>query len=272
MQPTKIVSLEQLLDGRYGSVLCYPKYSVKEAIKRTKELKLLGVKAVEFAGEKTAFNLRVLGKGCVGIVVIVHTRTGRVALKIRRVDADRKGMEHEAEMLAKANIIGVGPCLIASNEDFLLMEYVEGKLLPQWIASLKGRGARKRIRLVLRGILEQCWKLDQAGLDHGELSRAPKHLIIDADDKAHIVDYETASAKRRTSNVTSICQFLFLGSQLAKTMRRKLGKIQSKALIAVLRDYKLNHTKQNFLRILQMCRLTQCVLPKNENCMKLPSF
>ena len=256
MQPTKIVSLEQLRDERYGSVLCYPKYSVKEAIKRTKELKLLGVKAVEFAGEKTVSNLPVLGKGCVGIVVIVHTRTGRVALKTRRVDADRKGMEHEAEMLAKANSIGVGPCLIALNKDFLIMEYVEGKLLPRWIACLKGRGARKRIRSVLRDILEQCWKLDQAGLDHGELSRAPKHIIIDLDDKAHIVDFETASLTRRTSNVTSICQYLFLGSQVARTLRTKLGEIKDQALIAVLRNYKLEPTEQNFVKILQACRLT----------------
>lgn len=256
MQEFETVSLEQLHDEKYARVLCYPRYNSLEAAKRIRELRRLGVKAIEFSGEKQAFNVPILGKGCVGLVVIAHTKTGRAALKIRRVDADRKGMEHEAEMLTIANSIGVGPKLFGESEDFLLMEYIEGELLPRWIASLKGRGSKKRIRSVLREILEQCLKLDEAGLDHGELSRAPKHIIIDADDKAHIVDFETASLMRRTSNVTSICQFLFLGSQLAKTVRRKLGEIQSKALIAALRDYKLNHTKQNFLRILQTCMLT----------------
>jgi len=257
LQPAEIVSLRQLRDEKYARVLCYPRYSAKEAIKRIGELKRLGVKAIEFAGEKTAFNMPVLGKGCVGIVVIVHTKTGRTALKIRRVDADRKGMEHEAEMLAKANSIRIGPRFIGLSENFLLMEFVDGRLLPEWTANLKGKGAEKRIRRVLREILEQCHKLDEAGLDHGELSRAPKHIIIDAEDKAHIVDFETASISRRTSNVTSICQYLFLGSQLVQTLRRRLGEIDKEALIAALRDYKLERTNQKFLRILQACKLTQ---------------
>lgn len=256
MQPTEVVYLERLRDKRYASVLCYPRYDQREAAKRIRELKRLGVRAIEFAGEKTVFNVPVLGKGCVGIAVIAHAKTGRVALKIRRVDADRKSMEHEAEMLAKANGVGIGPHFIAVGEDFLIMEYVEGELLPKWTANLKGRGTRKRIRRVLREVLEQCWKLDKVGLDHGELSRAPKHIIIDAQDNVHIVDFETASIMRRASNVTSICQYLFLGSQLAKTLWRKLGKIEDKALIAALRNFKLEPTKQNFFRILQTCRLT----------------
>jgi len=256
LQPTELVSLERLREERYASVLCYPRYSAEEAARRVKELKQLGIQAIEFIGGKTAFNVPVLGKGCVGIVVVARMKTGRVALKIRRVDADRKGMEHEAEMLAKANSIGIGPRFIDTSDDFLLMEYVEGVLLPNWAVNLKGRGSRKRIRRVLRDVLEQCWKLDEAGLDHGELSRAPKHIIVDAEDQARIVDFETASIMRRTSNVTSICQYLFLGSQLAKTLRRKLGETDNEALISALRDYKQERTNQNFLKILRACRLT----------------
>lgn len=256
MQEFETVSLEELRDEKYARVLCYPRYSSQETAKRIRELKRLDVKAIEFFGDKHAFNVPILGKGCVGLVVIAHTKTSRVALKIRRVDADRKGMEHEAEMLKKANSVGVGPRFIGFDEDYLLMEFVEGLLLPKWIADLKGRGTKKRIRLVLRDVLEQCWKLDEAELDHGELSRAPKHVIIDTEDQARIVDFETASLKRRTSNVTSICQYLFLGSQTARAIRRKLQGIESDTLMAVLRDYKLNSTKRNFLRILEVCGLT----------------
>jgi len=247
--------LEQLQDKRYANVLCYPKYSARETRKRIRELKLLGVEALEFVGEKTAFNVPVLGKGCVGIVVIAHVGRRRVALKIRRVDADRFGMQHEAEMLQTANGVGVGPRLIDTSENFLLMEFVEGILLPKWIETLKGKGTRKRIRRVLRHILEQCRKLDQTGLDHGELSHAPKHIIIDATDKANIVDFETASVMRRTSNITSICQYLFLGSQLAKKLLKRLGEIDKEALFTALRNYKHESTNQNFIKILQACKL-----------------
>lgn len=257
MQESETVSLEELDNEKYARVLCYPRCNSLETAKRIRELKRLGVRTIEFSGEKRAFNMPVLGKGCVGLVVVANTETGRVALKIRRVDADRKGMEHEAEMLKKANSIGIGPRFIGFDEDFLLMEFIEGVLLPKWVANLKGRGAKKRIRSVLRDILEQCWKLDKAGLDHGELSRAPKHIIIDEEDKARIVDFETASLMRRVSNVTSSCQFLFIGSQLAKTLKRKLGEIENEALITALRNYKLNGTEENCFRVLQVCRLTQ---------------
>jgi putative serine/threonine protein kinase len=223
--------------------------------KRLKELKKLGAKAVEFTGDKMAFDVPVLGKGCVGIVVAVHTNLGKGALKIRRIDANRAGMQHEAEMLRRANAINVGPKLLNVTKNLLLMEFIKGTLLPQWVEALRGRGTRSRIRRVLRTILEQCYRLDEAGLDHGELSRAPKHIIVDADDHPHLVDFETASINRRVSNVTSICQYLFIGSQAAKTIKRKLGKINEKELINALRNYKHERARENIKKILDICRL-----------------
>ncbi len=252
---TEIIPLERLLDETYGCVICYPRYDFKEMKRRLNELERLGVKAVDFAGEKGAFNLPVLGKGCVGIVVAAQTDKGKVALKIRRVDADRAGMQSEAEMLKRANAVDVGPRLINATENFLVMEFIEGKLLPQWIEELKGRGTKARIRQVLLAVLEQCWRLDEAGLDHGELSRAPKHVIVDANDNPRILDFETASVARRVSNVTSMCQFLFISSQIAKAMKRKFGKVNQEELVKTLRNYKQERTRKNFNEILIACNL-----------------
>jgi putative serine/threonine protein kinase len=245
----------QFKDEKYARILCYPKYDPDETTKRIRQLKRLGVKAIQFTGNKRAFDVPILGRGHVGIVVVATTKMGQAALKIRRLDADRKEMQHEAEMLAKANSVGIGPRLIAMERDFLLMEFIEGALLPDWIASVKGRGTGKRIRAVLRDILEQCYRLDRAGLDHGELSRAPKHIIIDTVDKPHVVDFETASIMRRTSNVTSISQYLFVKSQLAGILRRKLGYVDQELLVSVLRSYKHEPTKQSFEALLKTCTL-----------------
>ena len=192
MHQNKLTLLEQLHEEKYAKILCYPRYDSKELGGRLKELKKLGVNALEFSGEKKTFNVPVLGKGCVGIVVAAYTDRGKAALKIRRIDADRAGMQHEAEMLRRANALKVGPNLLAVSENFLLMEFIEGVLLPDWLSLLSGKGAKQRIRLVLLDVLEQCWRLDEGGLDHGELSRAPKHVLIDANDKPCIVDFETA--------------------------------------------------------------------------------
>ncbi len=255
MQFAETVGLDRLHEKRFASILCYPRYNCKEAAKRARELSSLGVIALNFTGEKNVFDIPVLGKGCVGVVVQAHVKNELAAMKIRRVDADRVGMWHEAEMLQAANKAGVGPRLIGSSQNFLLMELFEGSLLPKWLEGLKGRGTRNRIRQVLRDVLEQCWRLDETGLDHGELSRAPKHVIIDSDDKPHLLDFETASVQRRVSNVTAMCQFLFVASRTAMLIRRKLPKIDQESLRTALRNYKLNRTRDNFHRILSVCTL-----------------
>jgi len=256
---TEEVPLEGLREEKYGRVLCYPRCDSGELERRLKELRSLGVKAVEFVGEKKVLDVPVLGKGCVGIVIAAHRAADKVkvALKVRRVDADRAGMQREAEMLRRANAVGVGPRLLAVTENFLVMEFIHGKAFPLWIEELKGRKTKVLIRAVLQDLLEQGWRMDKAGLDHGELSRAPKHILINEEDKPHILDFETASINRRCSNVTSLCQYLLLGSPTAKVVEKRLGrKIPRERLIKALREYKQAQTRESFDKILNLCKLT----------------
>ncbi len=249
LQSGEVISLEELREEKYCRVLCYPRCEQKELEIRLKELQRLGVQNIEFTGEKSVFDVPVLGKGCVGIVVVAYSNYGRSALKIRRVDADRKEMFNEGKMLRKANQIGIGTKLLEISENFLLMELIEGKHFPEWIKSLKEKD-QSRLRMVLKNILEQCYILDESGLDHGELSNAQKHIIIDESGTAHLIDFETASINRRVSNVSSVCQYLFLGSQIAHKVNENLGEVDKKKLIDTIRNYKYKRTKINFEKIL----------------------
>jgi len=220
---------------------------------RIQELKELGVEALEFSGKATAANIPVLGKGYVGVVVVAHMCGQRVALKMRRIDADRPDFEHEAKMLQKANAIGVGPKFIAISNNFLLSELIDGDLLEDWLEIHRDKGL---IRKVLVNVLEQCWRLDEAGLDHGEISKAPKHLLVDKENKPYIVDFETASIVRRVINVTSVCQFLFMGNSRAAKMLGELFGVKEKSeLILALRYFKKNENRENFERLREFCLL-----------------
>ena len=254
MRASEVISIKELSE-REHKVLCYPTIEQEEVEKRLKELQKLGIQALEFTGEKTIFAVPVLGKGCVGIVIIAYIASGRAALKIRRIDADRKGMFREGEMLKTANTINVGPKLLDISENFLLMELIEGLHFPEWIETLEGKMGQSRVRLVLRDVLGQCYRLDEVGLDHGELSNAPKHILVDAYDRPFLVDFETASTNRRVSNVTSVCQYLFLRSQIAAKVRTKLGKIDGQELVNSLRAYKRERTRENFEKILEKVEL-----------------
>jgi len=247
-----MITIEKLNEEPYASILCYPRPSKTELKNRLRELQRLRVTALEFTGEKEAFNTPVLGKGCVGIVTIAYRNGEKVALKIRRVDSDRAKMQREADMLRKANSVRVGPELLGVSKNFLIMRFIDGFLLPEWLEKRMGRA---QVRKVLREILGQCWRLDDAGLDHGELSHAPKHIIVDRENMPLIVDFETASPNRRPSNVTSICQFLFISGLVAKKVAGRLGEKDREAIIEALRSYKNDRTRENFESVLKACGL-----------------
>src|SRR3990170_3084464 len=100
------------------------------------------------------------------------------------------------------------------------------------------RGRKKRVKTTVKTMLEQCRKLDSLGLDHGELSRAHKNVLVTGDDRPWILDFESASISRRPSNFTSLTQYLFLGGGMARKVCRVLGPVEREELLKCLRRYK----------------------------------
>ena len=251
MKPPAKLPIENLTEEPYATILCYPHTKPLEVKNRISELKTLGVNMVEFTGNSLAANVPVIGKGYVGIVIIAYTNREQLALKIRRLDSGRENFFHEAEMLQKANNINVGPKFAAATKNFLLSQFINGDFLTKWLETNK---TKKAFHSVIHNILEQCWSLDMAGLDHGELSKAPKHLLIDKSGKPFIVDFETASIQRRVANVTSICQHLFVGNNIIpKLIWETLGEKNRDNIINTLRNYKKEKNRKNFETLLQTC-------------------
>jgi putative serine/threonine protein kinase len=253
MKIPAIVPLEFLHEEPYSSVLCFPTPSELELQSRIEELRKLWVSALEFTGNASVFGVRlaVLGKGYVGIVVIGHLNNQMIAVKIRRLDSGREDLLHEAQMLSKANSVHVGPTLIGASKNFLLMQLINGDLLTSWLTVHKEKGLVKR---VLSDVLEQCYRLDELGLDHGEISKATKHVIIDQNQKPFLVDFETASVERRVSNVSAMCQFFFTGSSAVRQLLvETLGERNRLDVIGVLRKYKKSISREDFDDVLRVC-------------------
>ena len=243
-----LVPLSKLVEGPCSSILGYPKATKRELASRISELTKLGIKGISFTGQAILNNLPVLGKGYVGVVVLSKYKTKEVALKIRRIDSSRSEMESEARLLRLANEIAVGPKLIASSKNFMIMEYLDGKKIIDWISELKGRGSAAKLRSAIKKVLEDCYNLDKIHLDHGELSHIHKHVIVGR--SISIIDFESASVNRRTSNVTSATQSIFIGSGIAKLVKKIIKEPQKQLLIASLRKYKKDQSRKNFEGIL----------------------
>lgn len=245
------IPIENLKEDPFASVICYPRVSPDELFDRISEMKDQGITSVDFTGKNSAFSLPILGKGYVGVVIKAKINRKILALKIRRVDADRISLQHEAQMLLKANSVQVGPKFYSFSKNCLLMELIDGELLPFWLNSFSKKNILQNI---FKDLLHQCRRLDRLGLDHGELSKAPKHIIINKKTKPIILDFETSSISRKVSNVTSICQFLFLSyGPVGKTANMLLGKRDRGKIIKALKKYKNKKDEENFKCILQTC-------------------
>jgi putative serine/threonine protein kinase len=162
-------------------------------------------------------------------------------------------MDGEARLLRLANEIGVGPKLIANSKNFMVMEYLEGKKIIDWIRELKGKGSAAKLKSVIKKILEDCYSLDKIHLDHGELSHIHKHVIVGK--SISIIDFESASVNRRVSNVTSATQSIFIGSGILKLVKKIIKEPQKRKLITSLRKYKNEQSRKNFEEVLQVLGL-----------------
>jgi putative serine/threonine protein kinase len=250
---SSLVPISKLVKEPYSLILGYPKATKGELTKRHAELKKLGITKVSFQGETILNNIHVLGKGYVGVVVLAKLHKKDVALKIRRIDSSRSEMKSEAKLLKLANKVNVGPKLIGSSKNFIIMEYLDGQKITDWVRELKGRGSAAKLKSVVRQVLEDCHTLDTIHLDHGELSYIHKHVIVGK--TPCIIDFESGSTNRRTSNVTSATQSIFIGSALSSIVKDVIKIPNKKKLIDPLKKYKHDQSRENFDEILKMLGL-----------------
>jgi putative serine/threonine protein kinase len=245
--------IRKLAGQPYSNILGFPKANKKQIQSRIKELQKLKINSVCFEGASLIGKLHVLGKGYVGIVVLAKQNQKKVALKIRRTDSQREEMMAEAKLLELANKAMAGPKIVQSSKNFLVMEYLEGEKIFDWIKNLNGRGIALELRRTVRKVLEDCFRLDQLGLDHGELSSISKHVIVGK--KVTLIDFESSSTNRRVSNVTSATQAFFISSGISKMVNR-IYKIPNKTkIISALRTYKNEQTRESFDNVLKILRL-----------------
>jgi putative serine/threonine protein kinase len=194
----------------------------------------------------------VLGKGHVGVVLNALYNGKTVALKARRTDADRLTMSHEAAMLEIVNGVNVGPKIIEFTKDFIVMEKLEGPYLGEWARNFSGR--KEEFLKVMREVLWKVYKLDEVGLDHGELNQVRRHIIIH-ENMPRLVDFESASTNRRPQNVTSTVQSMFLNHRFSQIMSKWIKIPSREKIIKHLREYKENINENNFIKITQLLGL-----------------
>ena len=220
------------------------------------ELYKIGVKDAILEGPTKICELNILGKGHSGIVLKVSACSKKtMALKIRRIDSRRKDSLTEVYNQKLANLEEIGPQIIENTNDLILMELITGKGLYDWLedpTTIHFLTSTNIINIV-NEILEQCYRLDVLHLDHGELTRIDNHVMVSENNDISIIDFESASTKRKPCNVISATQALLLsGGSIPRKICKFIKIKDPDLLLNCLKKYKKIKNRQNFEDVISL--------------------
>lgn len=237
------------------NLLCYPRFSAEEYLDRLNELVSLNIKFVILEGPTILNSISILGKGNEGLVLKVLDYANKaMAVKIRRTDSCRDEMTDEFNFYKNVNLHDIGPKVHFHTKNILLMDCIEGLPARKWFFSFKPNF--DLVRRIIIDILNQCYKLDEMGIDHGQLNKLDNHVIISPDgSKCTIVDFESASNKRKVNNVTSALQGLILKGYISEQINAFHNYDNSKTeFLDLLSVYKHEKCRKNFEQILTLIK------------------
>ncbi len=249
---SEYIPVKEALQHKIGEFLCWPQFDLETAEQRVTQLISLGVESVAIGGPHRILGTPILGKGHAGAVIRAVYMGEEVALKARRTDTSRSDMRREAGFLEHVNKWDVGPKLFGVSDDFIVMELLVGPYFGDWVKTHLGDpGAVMRN---IAAILDIAWRLDQSGLDHGELTRIRRHYIVTVDGP-RVIDFESASFNRGASNLTSTIQSLFMKHRFASLLARVYPMPDEERLIEALRRYKAEMNMENYRGLLRVCNV-----------------
>ena len=218
-----------------ASVICYPSAGRSCFNKRVRELLSHGINYIVSEGRHIVNKIRVLGKGHSAIVVkALHSKYGLVALKLRRSDSKRDSLILECRLMKPATPVAPKP--IVCSDDFVIMEFVDGESLEEFIKT-SVTSCRDAVLLLVKVMAASYW-LDAIGIDHKELSIAGKHVIISRNGSVKIIDYESAAIHHSPCNLCRSFSWIVMRRRLLQTFCGVSSEFID-SLVDLIRKYKL---------------------------------
>ncbi|NJN74178.1 MAG: hypothetical protein HC799_15935 [Limnothrix sp. RL_2_0] len=230
-------------------ILGYPVATPEIIAARRKELAVYGLTTIWDYGGAAIANQSVLGIGYVGVVVLVERAGQKLALKIRRTNIDKHSLIEEAHCLERANTVAIAPMVMQWSQNFILMEYIAGERFFDWLQRAAINSTKTEVWPVVVDLLEQSFRLDQLGLDRGDMNCVTNDVLMRAGQPV-LIDFSRGSGDRRPQNVTALVQGLFWGSVMARYLTPFFPHCTKEILTPLLRNYKHQRNRANFDAIL----------------------
>ncbi|MBS3159053.1 hypothetical protein J4206_07250, partial [Candidatus Woesearchaeota archaeon] len=189
-------------------------------------------------------NINFLAKGHRGIVYSGTYKGKDIAIKVDLNPGAVSRVDMESRWLKILNKKKIGPKMLHSGKDFLIMEYIDGEKLFDYVQ----HSNKNQIRHVIQDIFRQCYEMDLLQINKEEMHHPVKHILITTDG-ARMIDFERCRKTLDPKNVTQFCQFLTSGS-FAYGLENK-GLIINKRILKFAQKYKNDPSRKNFDTILE---------------------
>ncbi len=174
-----------------------------------------------------------LNEGWRGVIYTAFFDNQKVSVKVAK-DADKlDALKKEINILLKLKGREGFPQIIFFGEDFFVYQFIEG-----FPFRTIGKD-RNRKTEALRKVLTLAYKLDTLGIDHGELTRIDKNVIVNEQGEVFLLDFDRGTDKGKKRNVPQLIQVLRREGLLSHEEAVHFGKEyrkNSEAVFRALRD------------------------------------
>ncbi len=178
--------------------------------------------------QKKVKNLAYFSHGKRGLIFTGKYKGNKVAVKIKKRDSEAVGrLKNEAKWLKRLNKEGIGPKLLYAGDHYIIYSFVEGAFILDFIEKSKA------VKKVLFDVLQQCFTLDQLGVNKEEMHHPVKHIVVK--DVPVLLDFERVYKTNKPKNVTQFVQFI---CSIAPLLKKKGLLVNVHTLRRYAREYK----------------------------------
>lgn len=182
--------------------------------------------------KKNITNIKYFAMGRRGFVYKGEYKRKKVIIKIPNPESFAAStIAFEEKWLKKMNELHIGPHLMFATTDFLVMDYIEGDAILEYLE----KNTKKNIIKVLKDILNQMLLLDKKGIVKQEMTHPHKHIIV-RNHKPILIDFERCRYTEKPKNVNQFLQFL-TSYKVAELLGKKGIILNKEKIDAIGKEY-----------------------------------
>ncbi len=181
---------------------------------------------------KKITNAIYFAKGRRGITYLGKYKNKNVIIKIPNPESFATStIAFEEKWLKKMNAFKIGPKFYCATDSFLVMEYINGLEIMDFLEN----ATTLNIKKVLKDMLKQMLLLDKKGIVKQEMTHPYKHIIV-RNNKPILIDFERCRYTEKPKNINQFLQFL-TSYKVAELLNKKDIVLDKEKINAIGKEY-----------------------------------